>query len=168
MRKSREPRVAVNLLCRMRRGDGWHDVRIRNVSSRGLGAMSATPPALGQYVEVRRGSAVIIARVVWLRDCSFGLRTQDKIDLTSLVERAPANDREPGQAAPDRRKSPREGDFVRAAERSRRASSTLQYAVLAMAGLTAALFMSSVVRQIFSTPVAAATDALGRAGADPR
>lgn len=167
MRKGREPRLAINLLCRMRVGDDWHEVRIRNVSGRGLGALSQTPPAVAQYVEVRRGPIVIVARVVWQQGCCFGLRTQDSIDILGLVEqRSPAKDREPGQTNIDRRKSPRREDFSRTAERSKRVSSALQYAVFGAAGLAAALFASSVVKQTFATPIAVVSDALDDGAAD--
>lgn len=168
MQKRREARLAVNLVCRMHHDDGWQDVRIRNISSRGLGAMSTSPPATGQYAELRRGSAVIVARVVWQQGHSFGLRTQDKIDVSSLVGQAePAK---PGRFGPDteRRKSPREDRLVGAAERSRRASSALQYVVLGLAGVAAALFASNAVRQAFSKPLATVTDALAGAPTDLR
>jgi hypothetical protein len=169
MPKAREPRLAVSLLCRMRVGDDWHEIRIRNVSGRGLGALSQNPPALAQYVEVRRGPIIIVARVVWQQGCCFVLRTQDRIDILGLVEqRSPAKDREPGQRNTERRRSPRGEDCASTAERSKRFSSALQYAALGAAGLAAAIFASSVVRQAFATPLAVVSDALGDAVADAR
>jgi len=167
--KPREKRLAVNLLCRMRHSDGWSDVRVRNVSSRGLGAISTTPPATGQYVEVRRGPAAVIARVVWRQGCSFGLRTQDKIDLASFVEQRRSVDE--GQGEDDnseRRRRPRHEDIELSAERSRRASSILQYAVLATAALAAALIASNAVCDVFAGPLTAASRALSGSAMDTR
>jgi hypothetical protein len=161
VQKRRESRLAVNLICRMRNDNGWHEVRIRNLSSRGLAAMSETPPAIGQYAELRRGSAVIVARVVWQRGRSFGMRTQDKIDVSSLI--AQASPAKPGQVElenTERRKSPRTDNLVNTAERNRLAGSMLQYAVLGVASLATALFASSAIRQIFSSPLMSVATAL--------
>jgi hypothetical protein len=167
VQKRREPRVAVNLICRMRHGDGWHDVRIRNISSRGLAAMSATPPAIGQYAELRRGSAVIVARVVWRHGHSFGMRAQDKIDASSLIDQArPAKDSKFELIDTERRKSPRADRLADTAERSRLAGSMLQYAVLGVASLAIALFASDAIRQIFSTPLTMVGNALAGSGTD--
>lgn len=167
VQKRRETRLAVNLICRIHQADGWHDVRVRNISCRGIGALSATPPSIGQYAELRRGSAVIIARVVWQHGNSFGLRTQDKIDIPALLGQSGAAKEGPFEpTSTERRRQPREDSLVNAAEQNRHRSSMLQYAVLGMASLAAALFASSVVRDIFSTPLIAVTRALPGASGD--
>jgi hypothetical protein len=153
----------------MRQSDGWTDVRVRNVSSRGLGAFSTTPPATGQYVEVRRGPAAVVARVVWRQGCSFGLRTQDKIDLANFVEHRRSVDEGQGEGDnSERRRRPRHEDVALSAERSRRAGSILQYAVLAMAALAAALIASSAVGEVFAGPLTAASRALSGSVTDSR
>jgi len=167
VQKRRETRLAVNLICRIRQDDGWHDVRVRNLSCRGIGALSATPPPIGQYAELRRGSAVIVARVVWQHGNSFGLRSQDKIDIPALLgQSGAAKDGPSDPAKTERRRQPREHSLVSTAERSKHMSSMLQYAVLGMASLAAALFASSAVRHIFSAPLTAVTRALPGASAD--
>ena len=45
----------------MRSGASWHDVCILNLSLHGAGIQALEPPARGSYVEIRRGSHVIIA-----------------------------------------------------------------------------------------------------------
>lgn len=42
------------------------------------------PPKLGSYVEIIRGSYVVVGRIVWSAADSFGLRSQDRIELTDL------------------------------------------------------------------------------------
>ena len=122
MQRRRVSRLAVNLICRMRHDDDWQDVRIRNISSRDLGAMSKSPPATGQYAELRRGSAVIVARVVWQEGRSFWMRTQDNIDVSSLIDQSePAKHRQFDPAKMERRKSPRKDSLIGVAEHSKRA-----------------------------------------------
>ena len=125
-----------------------------------------TPPATGQYVEVRRGSAVVVARVVWRQGCSFGLRSQDKIDLPSFAEQrvpAPAGQT---QDKVERRSVPRKNDIAMAEQRSKRTASVLQFAAIAAAGLAAALVLSDVIVETFSVPIATASRALGGATTD--
>jgi hypothetical protein len=167
VQKRRETRLAVNLICRIRQDDGWHDVRVRNISCRGIGASSATPPAIGEYAELRRGSALIVARVVWQHGHSFGLRSQDRIDIPALLgQGAAAKEGQFEPANAERRRQPREDSLVNAAEQSKHVSSMLQYTVLGIASLAAALFASSAVRDIFSTPLAAVAHALPGASGD--
>jgi len=82
---SREPRQPVSIGGRFNIGGGWRDLHIRNISPRGIMAACADPPTRGDYVELRCGPQVIVARVVWVRDGRFGARTQDKIDLSALT-----------------------------------------------------------------------------------
>ncbi|QNP42404.1 hypothetical protein H9L15_08755 [Sphingomonas daechungensis] len=71
--------------ARMRSSSAWHDVCILNVSLHGLGVQSAEPPARGTYVEIRRGRQTIVARVAWNKGHRAGLRSQDPIFLTALL-----------------------------------------------------------------------------------
>lgn len=165
--KRRETRLAVNLICRIRQEDGWYDVRVRNISCRGIGALSATPPSIGQYAELRRGSAVIVARVVWQHGNAFGLRSQDKIDIPARLGQSGAAKEGPFEpTSTERRRQPREDGLVNAAEQSRHRSLMFQYSVLGVASLAAALFASSMVRDIFSTPLTAIARALPGASGD--
>lgn len=125
-----------------------------------------TPPATGQYVEVRRGSAVVVARVVWQENCSFGLRSQDKIDLPSFVERCDTTLSGRAQDNVERRSVSRKNDLAVTEQRSRRAASVLQFAALAAAGLAAALVLSDMIIETFSTPIATVSRALGSATTD--
>ena len=56
--RPREERITVLIPSRMRVESQWCDVVIHNVSSRGLMAGCDTPPAVGSYVEIRRGTIV--------------------------------------------------------------------------------------------------------------
>jgi hypothetical protein len=83
--KSREQRRIVMVKARMRASDDWVDVTICNVSSRGLMAKCADPPAKGTYIELRQRGACIIGRVAWAQGLRFGIRTQERIDLAALL-----------------------------------------------------------------------------------
>lgn len=101
--KPREQRKSVNLTVRVRSDYGWGDARIRNVSSRGMMVLCEAPPKRGSYVEIRRGSCVVVGRIVWAAGDSFGLQSQDKIDLADLAN-PPAH---AAGAKGERRKTPR-------------------------------------------------------------
>ncbi len=92
--------------ARMRRGTGWGDVTIHNMSSRGLLATADEEFRPGTVIEIRRIHHIIVGRVVWAKGQYFGVRTQDKIDIDGIVSAKPpaqeAGD-EAGASGPDRR-----------------------------------------------------------------
>jgi hypothetical protein len=57
--KTREPRRKVLVGARIRHGLKWDDIRILNVSSRGLCLHSRDAPPRGIYVKLRRGCAAL-------------------------------------------------------------------------------------------------------------
>lgn len=82
---SREQRHTVWLGARLKSRGSWSDVTIRNVSSGGIMASCSHPPKPGEWIEVRCGSFMIVARVVWATDDRFGASTQDRIVLEDLL-----------------------------------------------------------------------------------
>ena len=86
--ESREERQKVMIKARMRSGVSWRDVCILNLSVHGVGIQAAEPPARGTYVEIRRGSQVIVARVAWAKGHRAGLRSQDAIFIQSSTTSA--------------------------------------------------------------------------------
>ena len=84
----REPRQPVRIGARLKTGRGWSDIVLRNVSARGVMGQCSAPPERGDYVEVRCGAYVIVARVAWAREDSFGARAQDLIALDDLIASA--------------------------------------------------------------------------------
>jgi hypothetical protein len=101
--RAREPRQPVRIGARLKSGREWRDVVIRNVSARGVMGECPAPPARGDYVEVRCGAYVIVARVAWASEGRFGARTQDLIALPDLI--ACSNGR--ARPAAERRLQPR-------------------------------------------------------------
>lgn len=139
----------------------WSDGCIHDVSDRGLLVSSAMPPAIGTYVDIRRGALVIIGRVVWGGGSRFGVRTQDPVSVAALLNESPPNR---GPAKPDRRSHIRE-DFsrhtVQQADRSRRHSSALQFICLTLIGMGMAGFAAILCYRALTTPFGAVAALLG-------
>jgi hypothetical protein len=162
--KAREPRQSVIIPARMRTDAKWVDVKIRNVSAHGLMMEATTPPKRGAFIEIRKGTSVIIVgQVRWSGDRHFGVRSQDRISLDLLtnehaaaVARAAANDKNA-----DRRSAKRSADRPQdVAARSRRVSSAIQFGFIVLMAGGAALFAASEVRSLLSRPVEAVNRAL--------
>ena len=83
--KAREPRKKALLAARVRSGASWRDVCLLNLSSRGALVQATNPPPKGAYIEVRRGSHVIVARVVWTEKHRFGIHSQDAIAVDDIM-----------------------------------------------------------------------------------
>lgn len=69
----------------MRLGEGWHDIVICNVSSRGLMARTQVAPPRGSFIEIRHGSICIVGQVRWSAGARFGIRAQERIDIMGLL-----------------------------------------------------------------------------------
>ncbi len=81
--------MAVTLPARLRIAGAWTDVRIRNVSSRGMLLEMANPPLPGCYVEVSRGRYRYTARVAWAEGNLCGIHIDGKIQIAALTGAAP-------------------------------------------------------------------------------
>jgi len=142
--KTREPRQKVLIRARLRGPDGWHDACILNISSRGMLLQVAEPPARGSYLEIRRGSHVMMARVVWAGGHRLGVRMQDLLCIDAIVG-------EPDSANPDaavriescieRRATPRAS--ADAHEQSRWRAHAYQFVWLVMIAASAAMLASA-------------------------
>lgn len=163
--KPRESRKKVLLRARMRAGATWSDACIVNASSRGFGMQSAQPPTRGTFVEVRKGHHCIVARVVWASGHRFGVRTQDLIDLHAITAEGVSGNKQrseniEAQAAPVRAKDlPERSDQT--AERSRFLARSMEHAWVALAALTAAVFLFDGLQQAFAKPMSRIISGLG-------
>ncbi|MDR6788091.1 hypothetical protein J2Y58_001449 [Sphingomonas sp. BE138] len=158
--RPREERITVLIPSRMRVESQWCDVVIHNVSSRGLMAGCDTPPAVGSYVEIRRGTIVIVGRVQWNKGRFFGMRSQDRLSVKALIDEPrlasrPARSNDSGNAEQDRRAERRlahEAQMARQVERSRSFASMFQFLVLVLVGLTLAGIAAHSVYGMLSAP----------------
>lgn len=110
---------------------------------------------------------MIIGRVAWAEGRRFGVRTQDVISATMLVNEPVLDSKPSARQADDRRTSGRAKASLSAAQRSdrsRQLSSRLQFVILIAAGLGAGLLAATQVYHILAQALGPITKALG--GAD--
>ena len=149
--KPREQRLKVILPARMKDNRGWHDVRILNISSKGLMARSPSDPSRGSYLELRRGPHVIVAWVVWSDGGQFGIESQSLLvpgDIIDETAGAPATGAAAGRARIDRRASPRSAE--RTHEECRWRARALEYLGILSLVAMLAIFALDVSRQAFA------------------
>ena len=162
--RPREARRKVRIPVRMRAGSGWADTCMLDVSSRGLSLQGDVAPPQGSYIEVRRGSHVIVARVVWTADRRFGACTQDPIAVEALVggKEAPGvrTIKAAAPAAAERRAAPRALTSAELHNKSRMAGRSLEFAFLLVAIASSAVLGEDVLREWFARPIAAVSAAL--------
>ena len=141
----------------------WSDACIHNASSRGLLVAADDAPASGSYVDIRRGSLVIIGRVVWRKGRFFGVRTQDRVVVQALIDEPRRGAAATPTPTTERRTSARltaEGRIARRVERSRQMASIVQFGFLAAAAAAAAAIMADEVSATLARPLAAVSASL--------
>ncbi len=145
--------------ARMRIGASWNDVCILNISPRGLAMQAAAPPPRGTYLELRRGEHEIMACVMWATDHRFGVRTQDLLVVDDIIHqpnRSAATS--PGAETNDRRGTQR--NSAERHESSRMLSRAMEFAVLGVFAVSAAVVTFGTVVEALQQPLADATAAL--------
>ena len=162
--KAREPRLKCVIKARMRLDGVWRDVCIRNISSRGMLIQATSAPPRGTYVEVYRGRHVIVARVAWSKDHRFGVQTQERLNISSVLQEpdlSGASYKETLKTQPsyERRSRPRpsQPDLRWSAERSRFMSKALDFACVVVVGASSAAIVFDAVTTTLNKPIAAVT-----------
>lgn len=166
--KAREPRRTVLIPSRMCVGSRWVDACIHNMSSRGMMLTTDSPPAPGAYVDIRRGTQIVIGRVVWRKDQFFGIRTQDKVNMDAIVNEPRLAARPPRKADQqlERRSKDRltaEQKVGRQVERSRQISMLIQFVVVIALVVAAAVLIGDRVHALLSAPARAIEHSLAGA-----
>lgn len=142
----------------------WSDACIHEVASRLIVISSKAALRVGSYVDVRRGTLIIIGRVTWARDGRFGIRTQDPVSASALVSEPRLSQRPAASDGAERRGPARQRaplSPAEQAERSRRISSTLQYVALTAAASGGAYLLASQLYLAISVPFARISAVLG-------
>lgn len=157
--KAHGVRHPVMIPARMRMGSSWIGVVIHNLSCDGALLAADEAPDRGTYVEICRGRQIIIGRVVWQKDCYFGIKSRDKIDITNIINEPRLAARPQSQDHPEasfeRRANPRfESDarITSRLENSRRWSAAFQFGVFLVLALIAAGFVATEVYNVLSRP----------------
>ena len=163
--KARETRRRVVVNSRIRCNAGWRDASILNISSRGLGLHASRPPEPASYIEVQRGHHLIIARVVWVDGCRFGVRSQDIIPIETVLGQSELSDAPlKSKAASEFRSLP--SGMVRALDRqhetSRVVARCMEFAFVAILGVSAAFLGFGMVTEAIGRPMAELQTALDR------
>jgi hypothetical protein len=148
----------LSVLCRLNVSGMSSNGCIHGVSDKGLLISSINPPAIGAYVDIRRGTLVIIGRVVSSGGSRFRVRTQDPVSVAALVNEPVLKSR---PAASDRRTLTREeSGRIQQAERNRQRSSAFQFVCFTIVALGIAYFAASCCYQALAGPLEAVADVL--------
>lgn len=158
--KPREPRRKVLIRARMRLDGCWRDVRIKDISSRGLLLEAPAAPQRGTYLEVFRGKHVIVARVVWSSDTRFGVLAQDRMNVDAIIsepdlsQHARAVDPATQQLAERRSSSrPTADQIAQRATRNKHRSAAMQFAFTVALGASFAVTLFGIVEETLAKPV---------------
>lgn len=147
--------------ARLRDSSGWHDVRILNLSSRGLLVHSRQSPERGSYVEICKDSHRIVARVIWVRQDRFGVRAQDKLPVEAIVTGSQAPTAS-ANADVERRSRPREPSTAERLERSRNRARLIEFASVVAFSVAAATVAFDAVKGSLGRPLAVVSAQLVR------
>lgn len=134
-----EERTKVMVRARLRAERGECDACILDISTRGLAATAATPPARGEFVEFRIGKNTIVGHVKWSGERRFGIAFRERVSVIAaisgegdLVMRTRSGARRQGQ---DRRRPAEHQASGRKAE----------FAIMAAGAAVAMVFLGSYV-----------------------
>lgn len=149
----------------MRVGASWSDARILNLSTRGMMIQSGTVPQRGNYLEIRRGQHVVVARVVWSEAQRFGVQTQDPVCADALIQDAVSNSTTAhcGSSVAERRSLPRPARECHEASRNR--GRVMEFATLAVLGVASAFLFFATIDELLGRPLSALEAALVTGGA---
>lgn len=153
--KAREPRQKVMIPARMRAGETYVDVCVRNISSRGMMLQTASPPPPGSYIEILRGAYTVVGRIVWTKERRFGIHAADRIDINAIVNQTTRSGPRPAsreRRSPERRASPTPTDIVTRLERSRRIARAAEFGLLVAAGTAGAGLLATMAYGILASP----------------
>ena len=142
----------------MRVGASWADACILNQSSRGMLVQSGAAPQRGNYLEIRRGRHVVVARVIWSCDERFGVETQEPVSAEELIREADNGSIDTRLAPDERRAAPRLLRERR--EASRQHGRAFEFGSLALFGIASAFLIFATVDEFLGRPLSALEAAL--------
>lgn len=146
----REDRVRVTLAARMRSGSGWSDACILNISSRGLLIVSSGAAQPGSFVEIRRGSQLVVARVIWRKNQRIGLCSPSPVRVVDIIsdQTAAAIQANPGAVQVERRRVPRTQDQSRSHARA------AEFLTIVLVAAALSAWAAVAVHEAFAAPLA--------------
>lgn len=150
--------------ARLRNGAQWSDVRILNISSRGLMIQSGRAGLAGSFVEVHRGDHIIAARVVWSDGSRAGLQSEGMLPVEQIMAASGSGALRlvASEGMIVERRKPSRSKAVDARQRGR----TIEFAGAILAVLIFSLLVSRAAFDALASPMARASAALQPAAAD--
>ena len=157
--QAREPRHKVVFNARMRLGRSWSDVVIRDLSSRGMLLTAETPPPPGTYLEICGPATTLVARTVWAGDRCFGVRTQDRIEVESLLTGGRLRAQDPPSIQV--RRVPVADAPAQIHQASRHRASLLEFIAAIAVIVAGAVAMAILLHKLFVIPMQVTSAVLG-------
>ena len=81
-----EPRTRAMVRASLRDCYMTRDACILDISTRGLLAVTANPPRMGEIVELRVGRNVLMGQVRWSSARRFGMSLRERVSIAALAE----------------------------------------------------------------------------------
>lgn len=159
--QERAARCETVLHARLNSNGDWQDVKVLNVSAKGLMVKFANPIKRGDFVEVRRQRSMIIAQVRWASHDRAGLLSQDQIDLAAF------KNAETNKTMQIERRSAQRNSSLKSralaseiASTSLRRSRIFEFASIAVAASAFCYYAAETAYQALERPLAKATLAM--------
>lgn len=80
-----EPRVRATLRARLRDSQGDREIRILDLSSRGVLAACESPPLRGEFIELTIGRHSVVGQVKWSGATRFGLVLRERVSVSAVI-----------------------------------------------------------------------------------
>jgi hypothetical protein len=154
----RELRRRVLVPARLRTDAEWYDVRILNISSRGLLIQSPRFAPEGSTVQIFRGDHLIVAEVMWCNSGRSGLRSEERLpveEILSLKQSRALQLIATTGALPDRRRQSRS-----VADDARSSGRAMEFAAVGAIAVSLAVGVWTMAERALSGPLANASAAL--------
>jgi hypothetical protein len=153
----REDRYDIVMPARIRWEKQWCAASVRNISRRGAMLRTVKPPPPGTYVDLELPYGIVTARSMWASGQSCGLRLQDQLDVAAILKSRGRRGGlvRPAPVAADPKPRTSRADLRAEAERSRRRSASMQFAIVLAVGGCVAVSVAWEVYKALSAPLAA-------------
>jgi hypothetical protein len=156
MLRPRDARHSVLIRGRMRADGPFVDVCIRNVSRNGMMLQAPQAPRRGTFVEIRLPEDVVVGQVIWASERRFGIKTRDRVPVSSLLGKPTLVERSgSGGGAP--RMAMASGAAARAHSHARASGRSMEFVFLALAVTAVAGFFAFLGYQALSNLTAQIT-----------
>ena len=136
-----EQRIRAMVRARLRDSAGERDVCIIDVSTRGLLATAAQPPAHGEFVEIQLGRHPLVGHVKWSGEHRFGVALRERVSVAAVVEGGTGNIALARSVGMARRQ---QGIWHQLKSAPQMLGRAVQLGILALAALGAAYLISEV------------------------